>query len=169
MQKVTIGTVLFDQAKGAAVVTLAEETGDRVLPIFIGMWEGMAIYRELNRAPAHRPMLHDLFLTVFQGLDARLERVEIDALSETTYFARLYLRQKDTVVIADARPSDALALAVKCQAPIYVAEEVLDAAAKRGDFTATEDETTSGEVSASPEDVKAWLENIRPEDFADPH
>jgi bifunctional DNase/RNase len=164
LQKVTIGTVLFDQAKGAAVITLVEETGDRVLPIFIGIWEGMAIYRELNRASAQRPMLHDLFFNILQGLHTRLEKVVVDSLSDSTYYARLHFQQHDTTIIADARPSDAIALAVKFQAPIYVAEAILEAAGKRADFAGAEEE----EHAPTTDDVKAWLENIRPEDFADP-
>jgi hypothetical protein len=164
---VTIGTVLFDQDKGAAVITLAEEAGERVLPIFIGMWEGMAIYRELHRAPSHRPLLHDLFFNILHGLQAHLEKVEVDALSDNTYFARLHLQQHDTTIIADARPSDAIALAVKFQAPIYVAEAILETAGKRADYTATAPATS--EPAATTEDIQAWLENVRPEDFADPH
>ena len=167
MQKVTIGTVLFDQAKGAAVITLVEEAGERVLPIFIGMWEGMAIYRELNRASSHRPMLHDLFFNILQGLRTRLAKVELDSLRDNTYFARLHLQQQDTTLIADARPSDAIALAIKFQAPIYVAEAVLETSGTRGDFTMTEEEPTPS--ASTTEDVQAWLENLRPEDFADPH
>jgi bifunctional DNase/RNase len=164
-----IGAVLFDQSKGAAVVTLVEEHGERVLPIFIGMWEGMAIFREINRAASQRPQIHDLFYTVLQGLQARLEKVLVDALNETTFYARLYLRQHDTTIVADARPSDAVALAVKFQAPIYVAETVLESAGKRGEFAVSGEGTRqeSGEASTS-EDVRSWLENIRPEDFADP-
>lgn len=167
MQKMTIGTVLFDQAKGAAVVTLVEEGGERVLPIFIGIWEGMAIFRELNRTPSPRPMLHDLFCNVLHGLQARLEKIVVDALSDATYYVQLHLKQQDATIIADARPSDAIALAVKLQAPIYVAEAVLETAGKRGDFAMqTEEERPS---TPSKEDVRAWLENVRPEDFADPH
>ena len=169
MQKVTIGTVLFDQAKGAAVITLVEEAGERVLPIFIGMWEGMAIYRELNRAPSHRPMLHDLFFNILQGLHTRLEKVEVDSLRDNTYFARLHFQQHDMTLIADARPSDAIALAIKFQAPIYVAEAVLETASTRGDFTVAEEEPTQTQSTSTAEDVQAWLENLRPEDFADPH
>jgi uncharacterized protein len=169
LQKVTIGTVLFDQAKGAAVITLVGAAGDRVLPIFIGMWEGMAIYREINRASSHRPMLHDLFFNILQGLHTRLEKVEVDALSDNTYFARLHLKQQDATIIVDARPSDAIALAVKFQAPIYVAEAVLEVAGKHEDFMAQEEGPTQSEPAGATEDVKAWLENLRPEDFADPH
>ena len=172
MRKMIIGTVLFDQTKSAAVVTLAEEDGERVLPIFIGIPEGMAIFRELHRTPAQRPQFHDLFHTILQGLQTHLEKVLIDSMSDTTFYAKVYLTQQDTQVIADARPSDAIALAVKFQAPIYVAESVLEAAGKRGDFSVPTAEPrpqrTEPTESASKEDVQDWLENIRPEDFADP-
>jgi hypothetical protein len=161
-----IGTVLFDQAKSAAVVTLVEEGGERVLPIFIGLWEGTAIFRELNRTPSPRPLLHDLFGNVLQGLHVRLEKIVIDALSDATYYVQMHLQQQDATIIADARPSDAIALAVKLQAPIYVAEAVLEAAGKRGDFTMEPEEKRPS--TPSKEDVQAWLENLRPEDFADP-
>lgn len=165
MRKVTIGTVLFDQTKGAAVVTLVEEDGDRILPIFIGLWEGSVIFRELNRSPAQRPLLHDLFAHVLHGLQARLEKVVIDSMSGNTFYAQLYLKQNETAIIADARPSDAVALALKCQVPIYVAEVVLETAGKKGEVAIVEEKE---KPAATAEDVKAWLENIRPEDFADP-
>lgn len=165
LRKVTIGTVLFDQTKGAAVVTLVEEDGGRILPIFIGLWEGSAIFRELNRSPAQRPLLHDLFTNVLHGLQARLEKIVIDSLSGNTFYAQLHLKQNETSVIADARPSDAVALALKCQAPIYVAETVLETAAKQADESVVEE---GEKPPTSAEDVKAWLKNIRPEDFADP-
>lgn len=169
MRKMKIGTVLFDQSKGAAVVTLAEEDGERVLPIFIGIPEGMAIFRELNRTPSQRPLFHDLFHTILQGLQTRLEKVVVDSMSDTTFYARLYLRQQETLVITDARPSDAVALAVRFQAPLYVADAVLDAAGKRGDFSVPTAETRpQRRDTEAEEDVRDWLENIRPEDFADP-
>lgn len=169
MQKMNIGTVLFDQSKGAAVVTLVEEQGARVLPIFIGIWEGMAIFRELNRTPSPRPVLHDILYNLLQGFQARLEKVVVDAVSENTYYAQLYVTQHDITMIADARPSDALALALKFQVPIYVADAVLETAGKRADFAVGDErhEGTEGELDKS-EDVRAWLENVRPEDFADP-
>ena len=170
MRKVKIDAVLFDQSKGAAVVTLAEEDGERILPIFIGIPEGMTIFRELNRTASPRPLLHDLIQTILQGLHTRLEKVIVDAMSDTTFYARLYLRQDDNLVVADARPSDAVALAIKFQAPIYVAEAVLEAAGRRADH-AVPAETPSPqrrEEASSEEDIHSWLENLRPEDFADP-
>lgn len=165
----TIGTVLFDQSKGAAVITLVEEQGERVVPIFIGIWEGMAIFRELNRTPSPRPVLHDLLYNLLQGFQARLDKVVVDAVSDNTYYAQLYVTQQDLTMIADARPSDALALALKFQAPIYVADAVLATAGKRADFAVDEErhEEAQGELDTG-EDVRTWLENVRPEDFADP-
>ncbi len=170
MRKVKIDAVLFDQSKGAAMITLAEEDGERVLPIFIGIPEGMTIFRELNRTSSQRPLLHDLFHTILQGLNTRLEKVLVDSMSDTTFYARLYLRQQENLVVADARPSDAVALAVKFQAPIYVAEEVLDAAGRRADFAVSAEtpQQPRRREEAPEEDVQSWLENIRPEDFEDP-
>ncbi|PON18868.1 hypothetical protein C2W62_05725 [Candidatus Entotheonella serta] len=171
MRKVKIDAVLFDQTKGMAVVTLAEEDGDRLLPIFIGIPEGMTIFRELNRTASPRPLLHDLIQTIFQGLDTRLEKVIVDAMSDTTFYARLYLRQHDNLVVADARPSDAVALAIKMQAPIYVADEVLETADQRSDHAVpaeTSRPQRREEPSKSEDDIHSWLENLRPEDFADP-
>jgi len=164
-----IGTVLFDQSKGAAVVTLVEEQGERVLPIFIGIWEGMVIFRELNRTPSPRPVLHDILYNLLQGFQARLEKVVLDAVSENTYYAQLHVTQHDITMIADARPSDALALALKFQVPIYVADAVLATAGKRADFAVGDEQREQAERELDKgEDVRAWLENVRPEDFADP-
>ncbi len=171
VRKVKIDAVLFDQSKGAAVITLAEEDGERILPIFIGMPEGMTIFRELNRTASPRPLLHDLFQTILKGLNTRLEKVIVDAMSDTTFYARLYMRQHETLVVADARPSDAVALAIKFQAPIYVAEEVLEAAGRRADYAVSAETSRPQrreEAPTSEEDIHSWLENLRPEDFADP-
>ena len=169
MRKVKIDAVLFDQSKGAAVVTLAEEEGERILPIFIGIPEGMTIFRELNRTASPRPLLHDLLQTILQGLQTRLEKVIVDAMSDTTFYARLYLRQQDALIVADARPSDAVALAIKLQAPIYVADEVLEAAGRRSDHAVpAETPRPQRREEVSEDDLHSWLENLRPEDFADP-
>ena len=165
MQEMTIDTVLFDQSKGAAVVTLVEAAGTRTLSIVIGLWEGTAIFRELNRTPSPRPLLHDLFYNVLQGLQTRLEKIVVDTLNDNTYYAQLHLKQHDTRLISDARPSDAIALALRFQAPIYVAEQVLQAAQTPESVTLPETQENAPSVS---DDIQAWLENIRPEDFADP-
>jgi bifunctional DNase/RNase len=114
-------------------------------------------------------VLHDILYNLLQGFQARLEKVVVDAVSENTYFAQLYVTQHDTTMVADARPSDALALALKFQAPIYVADAVLETAGKRADFAVGEERRVEAERALDKtEDVRAWLENVRPEDFADP-
>ena len=114
-------------------------------------------------------MLHDLLYNLLQGFQARLDKVVVDMVSDNTYYAQLYVTQQDLTMIADARPSDALALALRFQAPIYVADAVLATAGKRADFAVGEErrEEVQGELDTS-EDIRAWLENVRPEDFADP-
>jgi bifunctional DNase/RNase len=110
-------------------------------------------------------LLHDVFANILHGLQVRLEKVVIDSLSGNAFFAQLYLRQNDALMIADARPSDAVALALKCQAPIYVADAVLQSAGKQEDVAMMEE---AQGPPTSAEDVQAWLEDIRPEDFANP-
>ena len=114
-------------------------------------------------------MLHDLLYNLLQGFQARLEKVVLDSVRDNTYYAQLYVTQQDMTMIADARPSDALALALKFQAPIYVADAVLATAGKRADFAVGDEQRAEAESGLDKsEDVRAWLENVRPEDFADP-
>ena len=90
-------------------------------------------------------------------------------MRENTYYAQVYIIQHDSTMIAYARPSDALALALKFQAPIYVADAVLETAGKRADFAVGDERREEAEREIEKtEDVRAWLENLRPEDFADP-
>jgi len=114
-------------------------------------------------------VLHDILYNLLQGFQARLEKVVVDAVRENTYYAQVYVIQHDSTMIADARPSDALALALKFQAPIYVADAVLETAGKRADFAVGSERREEAERELEKtEDVRAWLENLRPEDFADP-
>ena len=114
---------------GAEVLLLLEERdGSRVLPIGIGPYEAEAIALHLNGTEVPRPLTHDLLTRVLAGLDARLLGIEISALARNTFHARLLLEQAGKQVTIDSRPSDAVALAVRAPAPIYVAEAVLDEA-----------------------------------------
>jgi bifunctional DNase/RNase len=115
------------------VVILKDTEHDRYLPIWIGAWEASAIAMRLQGMATERPLTHDLFASTLEQLAVRLERVVISELSEETYHARLYLDRDGLQVEVDARPSDALALAVRSSVPIYAAEEVLAQAALGGD------------------------------------
>ena len=110
------------------VVFLRNGTDKRTLPIFIGAPEAQAIALHLNRVAVPRPLTHDLLKTIMDNLECRMMRVEICALRENTFFAKLLLEWNGVESEIDARPSDAIALALRFTAPIYVAEDVMEAA-----------------------------------------
>jgi len=110
------------------VVFLQNGADKRTLPIFIGAPEAQAIALHLDRVAAPRPLTHDLLKTVMDNLECRMKRAEICALRENTFFAKLILEWNGVESEIDARPSDAIAIALRFTAPIYVAEEVMEAA-----------------------------------------
>jgi uncharacterized protein len=141
------------------IVLLREEDGQRYLPIFIGNPEATAIVYALQGMDTPRPMTHDLFKTVLDGLAVKLDRVEITALLDGTFYAEIEFDNAGTKSRISSRPSDAIALAVRfgAEVPIYADEAVLDEAGVL--FEADEEEH---EV----EQFREFLDNITPEDFA---
>jgi hypothetical protein len=115
------------------VVILKDADGDRYLPIWIGAWEASAIAMRLQGLAAERPLTHDLFAAALERLGVRVERVVISELSDETYHARIHLERDGVQVEVDARPSDALALAVRAEVQIFAAEDVLAQAALAAD------------------------------------
>lgn len=115
------------------VVILKDNAGDRYLPIWIGAWEASAIAMRLQGLSAERPLTHDLFAAALERLGVHVERVVISELSDETYHARIHLERDGVQVEVDARPSDALALAVRAEVSIYAAEDVLAQAALAAD------------------------------------
>ncbi len=141
------------------IVLLREEGGTRFLPIFIGSPEATAIVYALQGMETPRPMTHDLFKTVLDDLSVKVERVEITALHDGTFYAEIEFDKAGTKSRISSRPSDAIALAVRfgAEVPIFADEEVLDEAGVL--FEADEEEH---EV----EQFREFLDNITPEDFA---
>jgi bifunctional DNase/RNase len=115
------------------VVILKDPIGDRYLPIWIGAWEASAIAMRLQGLQAERPLTHDLFAAALDRLGVRVDRVVISELADETYHARIHLERDGIQVEVDARPSDALALAVRAEVQIFAAEEVLAQAALAAD------------------------------------
>jgi bifunctional DNase/RNase len=115
------------------VVILKEATRDRYLPIWIGPWEASAIAMKLQGLTPERPLTHDLFATTLEQLGARIDRVVISELADETFHARIMLERDGKIVEVDARPSDALALAVRASVRIFAADAVLEQAALGGD------------------------------------
>ena len=154
------------------VVILKDPAGDRYLPIWIGAWEASAIAMRLQGLQAERPLTHDLFAAALERLGVRVERVVISELADETYHARIHLARDGYQVEVDARPSDALALAVRAEVQIFADEEVLAQAALASDpdeEASVDDEadTESEGGEARPRRARP-IENVGVEGPADP-
>jgi bifunctional DNase/RNase len=121
-----LSRIIISENSDEQVIVLKEIEGDRAFPIVIGIWEAVAIDRNIKGKKTPRPMTHDLMENVIRGLDASLERIIVTDLKDRTFFAKLILRRNGKMLEVDSRPSDAIALAVQMRAPIYVEESVLD-------------------------------------------
>ncbi len=123
---VHVGALAVDPRTGAPLLLLAEDGGDRMLPIWIGFAEASSIAAEMQSAPPPRPNTHDLLRHVIEDLGGRVERVVVTELRESTYYAVLYVRVDGRSVEIDARPSDAVAIALRTNAPLFVREPLFE-------------------------------------------
>ncbi|MFN2286344.1 MAG: bifunctional nuclease family protein [Anaerolineae bacterium] len=128
MIEVTLETLQMSLVSPHRIVVLREVDVERYLPIWIGPCEAEAIANRLNHVEIPRPQTHDLLVSLLDTLDANLLYIHINALADNTFFARLVLEVNAQTVEVDSRPSDAIAIAVRLEAPIYVAEEVMEEA-----------------------------------------
>jgi bifunctional DNase/RNase len=163
--EMVIESVRVHMLSNRHVVILKDPEGDRYLPIWIGAWEASAIAMRLQGLAAERPLTHDLFAAALDRLGVRVERVVINELTDETYHARIHLERDGVQVEVDARPSDALALAVRAEVPIFAADEVLAQAALAADpdeDAAAEDEDGDEDAEAGerPRRRKAPLEQV---------
>ncbi|HSS43982.1 MAG TPA: bifunctional nuclease family protein [Thermoanaerobaculia bacterium] len=147
--------LLMDPVSNMPVVILRDVDDGVFLPIWVGIFEANAIAIQMEKIATPRPMTHDLLKNVLTELETRVERVVISELKENTFFARIHLtRGKETWNI-DSRPSDAIALALRSQADIFVEEEVLE-----------KSKTLRAEgTEPDPERLKKWLEEVNPDDL----
>ncbi len=165
MVPVRVQTLIVSSAPAPSIIVLQavdEESHDgnyRVVPIWIGVNEATQMGIALERARFSRPMTHDLFLDALTNLDAQIDHVYIHKVSDSTFFAKLVLKQHDRLIELDARPSDALALAVRQESPIFMAEEVLEKASFPYVFK------KSPNSEAEVEEFKKFIEELAPEDF----
>ena len=121
-----LSRILITDTGEQQVIWLKERNGDRSFPILIGIVEAHAIERKLNDKVMERPLTHDLFANTLNELDVQVERVVVTALRGRTFYANIILQRDGEKVEVDSRPSDAIALAVRVDAPIFVEEEVFD-------------------------------------------
>jgi bifunctional DNase/RNase len=142
------------------MVLLRESEGrHRLLPIYIGSPEASAIHYALEGVVPPRPLTHDLFLIALGELDATITRVVVTEMRDRTYFADLHLSTADGERVLSARPSDAIALAVRCGAPLFASEQLID---EVGQEPALEPEDDAAEII---DEFKDFIENVSPEDF----
>jgi len=154
--EVRIRGLMMDPATNMPIVVLKDVGSDTVMPIWVGIFEANAIAIEIEKVAAPRPMTHDLTRNLMRHLNAELERVVITEIKDETFFAMLWLRQGNEPVAVDARPSDAIALALRADCPIYVAEHVMQSAKLN----------TSGPPDGpTAEQLRSWLEGLNDEDL----
>ena len=158
--------VRVDLPSNVPVVLLREVEGRRILPIFVSSDMATAIAHVLQGVVAPRPLTHDLIVNILGDLGATLESVVITELREGTYYSELHLRIGGVEKIVSSRPSDAIALAIRAEAPIYCDDGLLDAEG----VVLNEEEDRSDESDANPEELvenfHEFIEGIRPEDFS---
>ena len=155
MVKMEIKGLLMDPVSNMPVVILRDQDDGLFLPIWVGIFEANAIAIEMEKISAPRPMTHDLLRNVIAELGIRVERVVVTELKDNTFFARIHLSRGNESWNVDSRPSDAIALALRAEAEIFVEEEVLE-----------KSKTLRAEGSAQdPDRLKKWLEEVNPEDL----
>jgi bifunctional DNase/RNase len=153
--------VRLELPANAPVVLLREHTGERVLPIYIGPEEAKAIAMSLEGVSTPRPLTHDLLRDALAALGASVSRVTVTELRDRTFFAELELRIDGRTVRVSSRPSDAIALAVRVDAPIYAAEDVLDEAAA----PPAEPDEDPEEQEQIVDEFREFIDQVNPEDF----
>ncbi len=156
MVEMFVYRVALDIEQGTAVVLLSDAPVQRLLPIWIRIFEAQAIAMELHGETPPRPYTHDLMASLIKALHWELDRVTITDLRDTTFYALLTLRQGDKVVEVDARPSDGIALALRCDTHIYVAEEVLAQAEIKPSVV-----TGEGEARDEKEEIETFRQLMR--------
>ncbi len=147
--------LMMDPVTNMPIVILKDMSGDSVLPIWVGIYEANAIALEIEKVSTPRPMTHDLLKNVLVGLDTQVRKVVVNDLREDTFFAVIWLERDGRIISVDSRPSDALALALRLDCPIFVDDEVL-----RSSKLAS---SISDKVSS--EELRKWLENLNDEDL----
>lgn len=147
--------LMMDPMTNMPIVVLKDLSGDAVLPIWVGIYEANAIALEIEKVTTPRPMTHDLIKVLLMGLDACIQKVVVSELREDTFYALIWLERDGKLISVDSRPSDALALALRHDCPIYVEDRVLQ--------TSKNSNTVSEKVNN--EELKKWLENLNDEDL----
>jgi bifunctional DNase/RNase len=155
MLKMEIKGLLMDPVSNMPVVILRDAADGIFLPIWVGIFEANAIAIEMEKVTTPRPMTHDLLRNVLKELETKVERIVINDLRDNTFFARIHLSRGAATWTIDSRPSDAIALALRSKADIFVEEEVLEKSRTLREEGEEQD----------PERLRKWLEEVNPEEL----
>lgn len=147
--------LMMDPMSNMPIVVLKDLGGDSVLPIWVGIYEANAIALEIEKVTTPRPMTHDLIKVLLMGLDTSVSRVVVNELKDDTFYAQIWLERNGKQISVDSRPSDALALALRHDCPIFVDERVLQSS--RGANGVSE--------KVNNEELRKWLENLNEDDL----
>jgi bifunctional DNase/RNase len=159
MHEMVIYGVSFDLVGKQPIVLLKTADGNKFLPIWIGHPEAAAILMKLQGATTPRPMTHDLVTDMLTQLDAQVVRITVTELRDSTFYAQITVAQDGSEIEIDSRPSDAIALAIRAEAPIFVADRVIDESAIEFEGEEVNEEEIVSEF-------KQFLENVSPDEFA---
>jgi bifunctional DNase/RNase len=154
--EVRIRGLMMDPSTKMPIVVLNDLAGEVVLPIWVGLFEANAIALEIEKATTPRPMTHDLLRSAIAGLNARVTRVVVGSLREDTFHATIWMDHAGEVVALDARPSDAIALALRSDCPIFVSQQVFEHARRA---------SAGNNSNLSPEDLRRWLEGLNDDEM----
>ena len=147
--------LMVDPSTNTPIVVLKDTQGSSILPIWVGAYEAQAIAIEIEKVQMPRPMTHDLLKNVLLGLNVRVQKVVVNELRDDTFYALIWVEREGQLMSIDSRPSDALALALRLDCPIYVEDEVLKTS-KMGSVVSEK---------SSSEELRKWLENLNDEDL----
>jgi uncharacterized protein len=147
--------LMMDPMTNMPIVVLRDLAGDAVLPIWVGIYEANAIALEIEKVTTPRPMTHDLIKVLLMGLDTSIKKVVVSELKDDTFYALIWLERNGELISVDSRPSDALALALRHDCPIYVDDRVLQ----------TSKNSTTVSEKVNNEELRKWLENLNDEDM----
>lgn len=147
--------LMMDPMTNTPIVVLKDVGSDTVLPIWVGVYEANAIAMEIEKVTTPRPFTHDLIKNLLVGLNAHVHKIVVTELRDDTFFAVIWMESDGKVISIDSRPSDALAVALRVDCPIYVEEEVLKSSKKAG----------AAAERVSSEDLRKWLEGLNDEDL----
>lgn len=147
--------LMMDPITNSPIVILQDSHSGTLLPIWVGIFEANAIALQIERVDTPRPMTHDLLKNVLQHMDTQVEKIVVTELKENTFYALIHLRRDGQSLTIDSRPSDAIALALRTDAPIFVEEEVVQNSRN----------ITLDKENLDPEEVKKWLESLNPEEL----